>query len=189
MHELHIYDLNRALPSDHLNLPKPSAEGDFNVRSVERGSRLVTCCGSSLVMQMPRGNLEGIQPRIILCKHLVELIKDKQYGKAFRLLRQHKVDINMIYDVDPEQFLNNIDLFVSQVKQVDYLNLFVNSLNNDSRGRELKFMFPDKPEDQISEKHQTDTLKYCVDKRVQVDAASKVNTICSALKESLSKVN
>lgn len=95
---------------------------------------------------MPRGNLEGIQPRIILCKHLVQMIRDKQYGKAFRLIRQHKVDINMIYDVDPKQFLGNIDKFVAEVKQVDYLNLFINSLNNEERGRELEFMFPDKPD-------------------------------------------
>jgi len=50
---------------------------------------------------MPRGNLEGIQPRIILLKQVISLIKDKSYGKAFRLLRQHKLDINLIYDVDP----------------------------------------------------------------------------------------
>lgn len=146
MHELHIYDLNRPLPADHNSLAKPQAYGDFNVRAVERGSRLVTCSASKLIMQMPRGNLEGIQPRIILCKHLVQMIRDKQYGKAFRLIRQHKVDINMIYDVDPKQFLANIDKFVAEVKQVDYLNLFINSLNNEERGRELEFMFPDKPD-------------------------------------------
>jgi len=43
------------------------------------------------------------------------LIKDREYGRAFRLLRQNKVDINMIYDVDPEQFLANIDKFVAEV--------------------------------------------------------------------------
>jgi len=50
---------------------------------------------------MPRGNLEGIQPRIMLLKEVVQLIKDSEYGRAFRLLRQHKLDINLIYDVDP----------------------------------------------------------------------------------------
>jgi hypothetical protein len=50
MHELHIYDLNRALPYDHTKLAKPTAEGDFNVRSVERGSRLVCCSLSRLVL-------------------------------------------------------------------------------------------------------------------------------------------
>jgi len=36
---------------------------------------------------MPRGNLEAIHPRIILCKELVQMIRDKQYGKSFRLIR------------------------------------------------------------------------------------------------------
>jgi elongator complex protein 1 len=58
---------------------------------------------------MPRGNLEGVYPRIILCKQIVQMIKDKAYGKAFRLLRQNKIDINMMYDVNPEQFLEHID--------------------------------------------------------------------------------
>jgi elongator complex protein 1 len=71
MHELHIYDLNRQLPADHTKLAVLDALGDFNVRAVERGSRLVSCTQSRLVLQMPRGNLEGIHPRIILCKHIV----------------------------------------------------------------------------------------------------------------------
>ena len=87
MHELHIYDLNRVLPSSHTSLAKISDEGNFNVRAVERGARLVTCCGSRVVLQMPRGNLEGIQPRNILLKEVVQLIKDSEYGRAFRLLR------------------------------------------------------------------------------------------------------
>ena len=61
---------------------------------------------------------------------------------AFKLLRQHKLDINLIYDVDPANFLSKIDRFVKQVKKVDYLNLFVNSLNDNERSKELDFMFP-----------------------------------------------
>jgi hypothetical protein len=60
MHELHIYDLNRVLPTSHTSLAKVTDDGNFNVRAVERGARLVTCCGSRVVLQMPRGNLEGI---------------------------------------------------------------------------------------------------------------------------------
>ena len=91
---------------------------------------------------MPRGNLEGIQTRILLLKTVVRLIKKARFGKAFKLLRQHKLDINLLYDVDPENFLSKIDKFVKQVKKVDYINLFVNSLNDDERSRELDFMFP-----------------------------------------------
>ena len=91
---------------------------------------------------MPRGNLEGIQPRILLLKTVVRLIKKVRYGKAFKLLRQHKLDINLLYDVDPENFLKSMNKFVKQVKKVDYVNLFVNSLNDSERSRELDFMFP-----------------------------------------------
>ena len=91
---------------------------------------------------MPRGNLEGIQPRILLLKEVIQLIQDTHYGKAFRLLRQRKVDINQIYDVDPAQFLEIISKFVREVKRVDYLNLFINSLNDAERGKELEFMRP-----------------------------------------------
>ena len=57
-------------------------------------------------------------------------------------MRQHKIDINLIYDVNPGKFMANISKFVSEVKQVDYLNLFINSLNEEERGKELEFMRP-----------------------------------------------
>lgn len=61
---------------------------------------------------MPRGNLEGINPRFMMIKEVVDDIEDMKYGKAFRLLRTHKIDINLIYDVNPEKFLENIPEFV-----------------------------------------------------------------------------
>jgi elongator complex protein 1 len=70
------------------------------------------------------------------------LIEDMEYGRAFRLLRQHKIDINLLYDVNPTRFMENIGKFVKEVAQVDYLNLFINSLNEEPRGKELEFMRP-----------------------------------------------
>jgi elongator complex protein 1 len=61
---------------------------------------------------MPRGNLEGIYPRITMIKEIVEDVEALRYGKAFRALRQHKIDINLLYDVDPPKFLANIAIFV-----------------------------------------------------------------------------
>jgi elongator complex protein 1 len=34
----------------------------------------------------------------------------------------------MLYDLDPEQFMKSLPEFVKQVPEVDYLNLFVSSL-------------------------------------------------------------
>lgn len=129
-------------------------------------------------MQMPRGNLEGIQPRIILCKHLILMIQRKQYRKAFLLIRKHKVDLNMLYDVNPEQFFEEIDLFVRQIREVDFLNLFINSLSNESRGRELDFMWPRKPEDVITQQISEATQKYQIEVKESDLANCKVTRVC-----------
>jgi elongator complex protein 1 len=42
-----------------------------------------------------------------------------------------------MYDVNPVQFLANISKFVEEVKQIDFLNLFINSLVNEESGTEL----------------------------------------------------
>jgi len=139
----------------------------------------VCSCGTKLVLQMPRGNLEGIQPRIMVLKEVIALISKLEYGKAFKILRQHKIDVNLIYDVNPGQFLANIDKFVKEVSQVDYLNLFVNSLSKESRGKELEFMMPLSKEDLVRRDHELMTRKFAVNKVVHTD---KINTICDHLK-------
>ena len=94
-----IYDLNRMLPKPSTssntgaNTQEPpklaglDEDSNFNVRAVERGSRIVVINGTKTVLQMPRGNLEGIYPRIIMLKEVIEDIERIEYGKAFRLLR------------------------------------------------------------------------------------------------------
>jgi hypothetical protein len=76
-HELFLYDLNKPLPQPTFSFeqtnqaPKLASlddKGNFNVRAVERGARLVMIYGFKAVVQMPRGNLEGIQPIIIMLK-------------------------------------------------------------------------------------------------------------------------
>lgn len=66
----------------------------------------------------------------------------------------HKCDLNLLYDVNPKQFLSNIPTFVDQVSQVDWLNLFINSLVDAERGPELDFMRPKDPDEEIREQHQ-----------------------------------
>lgn len=63
-HEAHfvpIQPLFSVLPSGHIGEKKVEGE----VRRVERGSRIVTAVSSNmaLVLQMPRGNLETVNPR------------------------------------------------------------------------------------------------------------------------------
>jgi elongator complex protein 1 len=160
------------------------------VRAVERGSRLVTMHGTKTILQMPRGNLEGIYPRILMLKEIIGDIEGERYGLAFRLLRQHKIDINLLYDVNPAKFIANIGKFVQEVKHhVDWLNLFINSLNEDVRGKELEFMRPQSQEELIKRMHQEYIKTEIEGADVQVVSFTKVNKICDAIKEELVKIN
>jgi len=51
-----------------------------------------------------------------------------RYRSAFVHCRKHRLDLNMLYDLHPEQFMRSLPEFVKQVPEVDYLNLFVSSL-------------------------------------------------------------
>jgi elongator complex protein 1 len=57
------------------------------VRAIERGARIVTASEMRVVLQMPRGNLEGIYPRFIMMQELISLIEKKEYLKAFKICR------------------------------------------------------------------------------------------------------
>jgi elongator complex protein 1 len=83
---------------------------------------------ANLVLQMPRGNLETIYPRAMVVAGIRELIEDKNYKKAFTTCRTQRVDMNILYDHAPEQFLSNVPLFIDQVRKITYIDLFLSSL-------------------------------------------------------------
>ena len=56
------------------------------------------------------------------------LIEEKNYKKAFLHCRTQRVDMNILYDHRPEQFMANIPLFIDQVKKISYIDLFLSSL-------------------------------------------------------------
>ena len=63
----------------------------YEPRNVERGSQLVCIHPNqpTMVLQLPRGNLEGIHPRSLVLPHLMTLISSQQhYGEALRLMRK-----------------------------------------------------------------------------------------------------
>lgn len=124
-------------------------------RRVERGAKIVVASESemSLVLQATRGNLETIYPRPMVLQVVKRdvlgqvqsclryqggtyadqsktLKKNRSgaYRAAFLTCRKHRLDLNILYDLDPEKFMANLENFVEQVYEVDYLNLFISSL-------------------------------------------------------------
>lgn len=134
----------------------------------------------SVVLQMPRGNLETVYPRAMVLAGIRQLINEKDYGQAFAHCRTQRVDMNILYDHSPDQFLSNVGLFLDQLNDVSYVDLFLASLR----------------EDDVTEVMYKDTKKPRLDAvltRPTADDAesstkapsSKVNAICDSILKTL----
>lgn len=102
-------------------------------RRVERGSRIVSLVKdkSQIIFQLPRGNLETITPRILSLKIIKRYLKNVEYRKAFDLLRKERINLNLLIDLNPQKFLKELPLFVEQIDNVQWLNLFLTELRNE----------------------------------------------------------
>ncbi|KAI0048587.1 IkappaB kinase complex, IKAP component [Auriscalpium vulgare] len=132
-HEAHFVSISTLATTAH------DAEVTGERRRVERGSRIVTAVSSasSLVLQMPRGNLETINPRSMVMKVVRDDIDAQNYRKAFLACRKHRIDLNVLFDHDPTAFKANLPSFVDQIEDVDYINLFLTNVGSGSQSQEV----------------------------------------------------
>lgn len=82
----------------------------------------------SVVLQMPRGNLETIYPRALVLAAIRRSIERKQYYDAFLACRNQRVDMNILHDHDPDRFLANIDMIITQIKRIENIDLLLSGL-------------------------------------------------------------
>lgn len=102
-------------------------------RRVERGALLVSAVPetSGVVLQMPRGNLETINPRAMVLASLRQHLNALEYRAAYALCRRHRIDLNILHDHAPELFIQTIGKFVKDLESVDHLNIFLSSLRDE----------------------------------------------------------
>ncbi|KAJ7672113.1 IKI3 family-domain-containing protein [Mycena rosella] len=126
------------VPNDNGELANGDIPSSWEKRRVERGSRIVVAVPSamSLVLQMPRGNLETINPRPLVMEVVRQDLDARSYRKAFLSCRKHRIDLNAVVEHDRAAFLQNLALFVEQVHEVDYLNLFLTGIGQGSQSPE-----------------------------------------------------
>ncbi|KAL4906464.1 hypothetical protein BDW74DRAFT_132824 [Aspergillus multicolor] len=177
LHLLKFVHLRRA---EDMEVPPDTPETDERCRSIERGSCLVTVMPStfSVILQAPRGNIETIYPRALVLAGIRSFIDRKDYRSAFLTCRSQMVDMNIIHDYAPEQFMESITLFVDQVKRVDFVDEFLSRLK----------------EEDVSQTLYKDTLK-ALDVQVAPDSGlamtakkgNKVNRICDGFLAALEK--
>jgi elongator complex protein 1 len=113
-----------------LEIPLDEPEKDERCRSIERGAKLVAVMPTafSLILQMPRGNLETIYPRALVLAGIRRSISAKDYKAAFFACRGQRVDMNILHDYAPQQFMANVLLFCKQLKKAEHIDLFLSQL-------------------------------------------------------------
>lgn len=101
-------------------------------RELESGSLLVTSVPADgrVVLQLPRGNLETISPRVLVLDRVCDHLDRKEYRDAFLLMKVNRIDLNLLCDHDPSTFLNSLSEFVQQVNEPTDLNLFITGLTD-----------------------------------------------------------
>ncbi|XP_076056074.1 elongator complex protein 1 [Oratosquilla oratoria] len=102
-------------------------------RRVERGSKIVTAVpkDTRVVLQMPRGNLEMISPRSLAVHTLKQLLGHLEYGQAVAVMRKQRINLNLLVDHDPHNFLKNTDVFVRSVDKPSWIDLFIACLSEE----------------------------------------------------------
>ncbi|PKS06941.1 hypothetical protein jhhlp_005537 [Lomentospora prolificans] len=161
-----------------MEAPADDPEVDERCRSIERGARLVTAIPTnmSLILQMPRGNIETIFPRAMVVAGIRLLIEEKNYRRAFSYCRTQRVDMNILYDHRPAQFLSNVGLFLDQLEDVTYIDLFLSSLKEEDVSQTMyKDTKPQKGEPNESLESREEDAE-----RVG-NSTSKINKICDAV--------
>uniref|UniRef100_A0A1B0D704 Uncharacterized protein n=1 Tax=Phlebotomus papatasi TaxID=29031 RepID=A0A1B0D704_PHLPP len=100
------------------------------VRKTERGAKIVSIVPKHdrTVLQMPRGNLETIQPRALTLLIIGELLDKNDYRKAYEILRKQRINLNLIVDHNPKEFFEKIEVFLNEIKNPSWLNLFLTDL-------------------------------------------------------------
>lgn len=81
--------------------PNPDATSSaLHTRAIEAGARVVAvpAHGVSVVLQLPRGNLETISPRLLVLIGVATALGARDYATAWGMLTRHRVDLNLLVD-------------------------------------------------------------------------------------------
>ncbi|CAO3564635.1 unnamed protein product [Mortierella alpina] len=163
---------------------------DESIRRVERGSKIVLALPYSvnLVLQMPRGNLETVAPRAMVLSVTRDALDKCDFRTAFVTCRKHRIDLNILYDHNPNVFMDNVSEFVKQVKEVDHLNLFLSFLRNEDVTQTLYPLSGSGSTSKLQQQQQPQAFgrsKNGYGAPVSPELAEKVNQICDAVRKEL----
>lgn len=102
------------------------------VRPIEQGARIV-CCNNvtppSIILQLPRGNLETVNCKMITIDIIDDLLSNNRWRDALQIMRIEKINCNVVVDLNPERFIDNIENFVKAAKSCSILTAMVSNFD------------------------------------------------------------
>ncbi|KAI8484997.1 hypothetical protein Bbelb_372430 [Branchiostoma belcheri] len=133
--------------------------------------RLVTVVpqDTKVILQMPRGNLETVHPRTLVLGLVQKLIGSHEFLEAFLIMRKHRVNLNLLCDLNPQMFLTSVPELVTQLKDVNYLNLFLTELR----------------EEDVTETMYSEYLSSAGENSWDLHSHCKMDQVCDAVKKTL----
>ncbi|RMZ66090.1 elongator complex 1 [Pyrenophora seminiperda CCB06] len=129
----HLLKFVHLAAADELEVPADEPQKDERCRSIERGAKIVTVMPTtySVVLQMPRGNLETIYPRALVLAAIRRSIEAERYDEAFFACRNQRVDFNILHDHDPQRFMTSLEKIIMQIKKIEHIDLLLAQLRNE----------------------------------------------------------
>ena len=164
-------EIFKFLSSDHSQL-----KNYIGSRKIERGAKIVTALSgkSSVLLQMPRGNLELITPRALLVHNIKQLLSDHNYAAAIQDMRKHRIDMNLICDHNLQDFMDNVQYFVTNIDNPQFIDLFLANLSENDVTKTMYSI------NYIKEVNINETSKYNI---------SKVDNICICVRKAMIEVD
>jgi len=164
---------------------------------------------------MPRGNLEAIYPRSLVLSVVRAHLDKLEFREAFLLMRKQKIDLNLLYDHSPQNFLSHCERFVLSLSDnIDHLNLFLSSLREqdtthtlfqDVAARLKQILSSASVSEKKTEKHKEKEREKEREKEMEREKeretlsgvqetekeslTGKVNTVCRALREVFERID
>lgn len=150
------------------------------MRNIERGSKIVKIINEKIVFQLPRGNLETVYAKILVLRNFKHLmLETKKYKEAYELLRKHKLEMNLMFDINPKYFLDNSEAIIKSLEKNDYINLFLSGITNEICDILSYILKPEEIKD----------IKEFIVSQSVANKNWKVNVICDETRKALEKLS
>lgn len=155
----------------------------YESRAIERGAKLVAVVGdrANVIVQLPRGNLECISPRVLVLALAVKQIAQRQYVAALEMCRKHRLDLNLLVDFDADAFVAHfaehlVRRFLSDKPAAitsDRLCLFLTNLH---------------PVDVWRTKYAPQVAPFVAPTEASAPSGDSVNIVCRAMMQTIDEI-